>query len=689
MVSLGLDSKDFEKGMGNAEKSSGKFRKGIGTVGAVVAGATAAATGLGVAAFAATKKVTESFDNIAKSSAKLGVSTDAYQEMDYWAGQNGISTGTMERAVGRLNQRMGLAVEGNEKYAGALEKLGVDMNEVREGTVSTEDAMAQSIKTLSEMTNEQEKSALASELFGTKMARDLMPALQDGSMSLEEAKEKAEELGFVIDGETLEAAEHFQDTWDDLSRTMGAFSRKMIAELMPVFQSLMDWVLANLPTIQTIFGNVFGFIQEIIGWAVEWIQTFIEWMGEWKSGNEEALSGIWAAFQEYLGFLIEYWENIFETAKEIVTEVFEFIVDIIQVALENIYEFWQEHGESILETAVSVFEEVKSVVETVFSTVWEIIQDVLERVSDFIDKTLTKILEFWDENGESIMEIVDTVFSVITDIIEEVMPIIQDIIEVGWGIIEDIFDTAVGVVMGIVETFIGLFTGDFEKMKDGITEIVESLWDGVKGIFEGAWDLISGPITDLGDKLLGWFDDLKNLAFDWGKNMIDGFIDGIKSMGSAVADAAKGVIDSAADFLKFWSPAKKGEGKYITHWGENLVDGFLDGVRNETSEAGQMMNELIRTMNPQEHLNSLLPQGEANELVSRLPSTRIQPSDQTTVLGNSRHESNNVEQLLQELIRAVREGKDIWLNDRLLGSLTEPHITEIQERKKRRRGNFA
>src|SRR5699024_11820400 len=64
-------------------------------------------------------------------------------------------------------------------------------------------------------------------------------------------------------------------------------------------------------------------------------------------------------------------------------------------------------------------------------------------------------------------------------------------------------------------------------------------------------------------------------------NMIDGFVDGIKSMGSKVADAAKGAVSKAADFLKFWSPAKKGEGRYITHWGANMIDGFLDGVESQ------------------------------------------------------------------------------------------------------------
>ncbi|GAB3797387.1 phage tail tape measure protein [Virgibacillus kimchii] len=45
--------------------------------------------------------------------------------------------------------------------------------------------------------------------------------------------------------------------------------------------------------------------------------------------------------------------------------------------------------------------------------------------------------------------------------------------------------------------------------------------------------------------------------------------------------------------------------------------------------------------------------------------------------------------LLQELIVAVREGKNIVMNDREVGRIIEPHITETQDRNKRVRDNFA
>jgi len=185
---LKATDKNFSKVFGDAEKKAdgfgGKVGKAMKTAGKVIAGTTAAAVGLGTAAFAATKKVTAGFDDIAKNSRKMGVSTDYYQEMEYWASQNGLSHENMEKSMKRLNQRLGQAVEGNEKYSNALTRLGVDLEEVEKGNVSTEQAMTKSIQALSEIENSQEKAALASELFGTKLSQELTPGIDSGAVSI-------------------------------------------------------------------------------------------------------------------------------------------------------------------------------------------------------------------------------------------------------------------------------------------------------------------------------------------------------------------------------------------------------------------------------------------------------------------------------------------------------------------------
>lgn len=634
--SILVDNDEANKSISKTGKESdglaSKMGRGIKTAGKWALGITTAAIGIGAAAFAMTKKVTAGFDDIAKNSRKMGVTTDYYQEMEYWASQNGLSHENMEKSMKRLNQRLGQAVEGNEKYSNALTRLGVDLREVEKGNITTEQAMTQSIQALSQMENSQEKAALASELFGTKLSQELMPAIDGGALSIEDAQKKAEELGIVIGEDTLNAAEKFNDSWDDMTRALGAFGQKVLAELMPVFQSMMDWVLAHMPQIQAVFQTVFDVIGTIFNTAVGWIQSLIAWLGEWFSLTDGTLTGIWEAFQLYLGFIIEYWKMIFENIKVVITETFNYIMPFIMEILTNIYNFWQENGAQMLESALGVFNSIRSVVETVFGEIWEIIQVILGLVMPFVQESLNVLFGFWEENGQQIMQAVENAFNFIKSIIDFIMPAILFVIKMVWGNIKGVINGALNIIMGIVKVFSGLFTGDWSKMWEGVKQLLkgalEFIWNfinltligrglklitsfwklgvnifknmgtGIINIFRNMGTSVMGAIRGLLSKVTGAFKGLGKTAFDWGKNMIKGFVDGIKNMGKAVADAASGVVKKAAGFLKFWSPAKEGEGRFITNWGENMIDGFLDGVRNETGEAGKVMNDLIESMSP-------------------------------------------------------------------------------------------
>jgi phage-related minor tail protein len=319
-----IDDKEANKSIQKIDKKVGKFTKklgkGIKTAAKWGAGLAAGAAVAGGAMLALTDKVTGTLDSIAKTSQKLGITTDAMQEMEYWASQNGISSQSLERAVGRLNQRMGRAAAGNEKYADALTNLGINMDDVKDGTLSTEDAMVKSIQTLSQMSSEQEKSAAASELFGTKMARDLMPALQDGSLSLEDAAKKAHELGIVLDEDAISASTKFQDSFDNFKRVMTSVGQKMAVGLIPTFQSMFEWIESNMPTIQRIAGTAFGFIgdtlQKVGGFIQDKVIPAFQSLWEWFEPNIPAIKEI---FEQGFGIMKEVLNGVVEAVKSTTT----------------------------------------------------------------------------------------------------------------------------------------------------------------------------------------------------------------------------------------------------------------------------------------------------------------------------------------------------------------------------------
>lgn len=479
-AALGLDDKNFEKGMKNSKSTFNKASKDlVKTAGKAAVGATAALAGITAGAFAMTNKVTAAFDDISKGAQRLNVTTDFYQEMDFWASQNGLSHERMEKAIGRFNQRLGQAVNGNEKYADALSAVGINLDKVQDGSLSTEDAYTQTIQKLSQMESEQDKVNYATEIFGTRMARDLLPALADGALSIDDARKKAQELGIVMSEDALSSAVKFQDTYDQLTRTMKAVGQSVLVDLIPYFQAMMDWTLKNMPKIKDAFSTAFAFIRELFASIINRVKEFVQWFQTLYEDNEQTLSMLKDAFQTYLGFIVSYWSEVFQNAQAIIEDTLNFIVPFVQQMLTQFYEFWQENGQAILENAINVFQSIRDTIMVVFQAILTIAQEVLSVLVPFTQEKLAELREFWNENGQQIMEAVQNAFSFIQSIIEFVMPAVLAIIRTVLTAVKGVFDGALKVLMGLLQAFAGIFTGDISK-----------LWEGIKNIFSGALQFI-------------------------------------------------------------------------------------------------------------------------------------------------------------------------------------------------------
>lgn len=401
-----------KKGKTTGQKFADVAKKGA-LIGAAVVGGTVAAGGalLGMA-----NKAAAVADNVDKASQKMGVSTDAYQEMDFWASQNGISQGDMEKALGRLNQRIGEAKDGNEKYSGALEKLGVNMKDVEDGTVSTEDAMYQSISALSEMTNEQDKAAMASELFGTKLGRELMPALQDGSLSLEDAKKKAHELGIVLDEESVAAGVKFTDSMDQMKRSLSGIVTKIGVEVMPIVQQALEWVTAHMPQIQAVASRVFQVIGDVmtvvIGIVRDYLVPAFKFMVDWVTANmpmikmviKTVIDTVMSIINSFVALATAIWSRwgnqiiivattAFNIMKNVVGGIIKAVQAIIKVVTSAINGDWRGVWDGIKNYFSAVWGTIKAVAGNLVSGLKQIITS---KISETVSKVKNKFNEVYD-----------------------------------------------------------------------------------------------------------------------------------------------------------------------------------------------------------------------------------------------------------------------------------------------------
>lgn len=533
-VKLGMDSAGFDKGMKNAEKTSGKMNKGLATMGKVALGAVGAIAAVGAGALALGVKVGDMADELLDLEAITGMTTDSIQQWRKVTEVAGVSTDAMTNASFKLTKQLDVMSMESNKGNKQLKALGISLEEL-EG-MSADERMDVLTKKLAEVENETDRARIGTDLFGGSW-KEIAPVVSLGAEAMDKAKASAN----VFSKEQLETANQFRITIANVKDQVSFFFMELAMKLLPTLQAFFDWVSGYMPQIKAIMSAVFTFIGDIIGQVVGWIQELIGWFKNWGSESEGTLSGIWESFQIYLTLLIDYWKLIFDT-------------------------------------------------------VWSILKGVFDQIVPFIQEALEMIKQFWDENGEQIMQAVENVFAVIQKIIETVMPIIQKVIEVVMKAVLGVIKGALNVIMGLIKVFVGLFTGDWEKMGEGLKQIWSGIWNAIESVLKGAWSLLSGAFKFLWDKIAGWFTGLKDDALQWGKNMISGFIDGIKNKAQDLANAAKDAVAGMGDYLKFWSPAKKGEGRFIVHWGENMIDGFLDGVRNAMPDVANTLGKVIPDM---------------------------------------------------------------------------------------------
>lgn len=450
------------KGLGKGIKTAGKWGLALGT----------AAVGAGAAMFGAAKKSADALDTIHKGSQRMGVTTKAYQEMEYWASQNGLAQNDMEKAAGRLNQRLGEAAAGNKKYSGALEQLGVDMDAVREGTVSTEDAFATSIQTLSGMTNEQEKAALASELFGTKLAREMLPALNDSSLSFEDAQKKAQELGIVLDEEAVNAGANFSDSMDDVKRSLGAVGTNIGASVMPMFQKMLDWILDHMPQIQEVFKVVFEKIGDFVNIAIDIFKDYLlpifqnvyDWVKENWPAIQKIIEGVFKAVEKV-------WENVLKP-------VLKFLLDTFKTLVNWTKDHWPT---------------IKSIIEGVFSGIKKVWESIFKPVLDLISSVLKSIVDWVKDHWPAIQKAFEVVFGAIETVWENVLKPVLDFLLDGFKAVVDFVAEKFEKMQETVES---VFSG-IGKAVDAVKDSFEWLTEKIKD----AWNwLTTWNKTDAKDK---------------------------------------------------------------------------------------------------------------------------------------------------------------------------------------------
>lgn len=447
------------------EKTEG-VRNVLGGIGKAVktglAVGTAAVTAIGTASVAAGKQiwdmaneVSAAGDEIDKGSQKLRISAGDYQRLKYAADLSGTSMTALATAQKKL------AASGSE----------LDLK--------------QAIEQVASISDENERAAAATELFGAKAGQEMLPLLNEGKDGIAAMYAEAEKYGMIMSDEAVAASAAFQDSLTQLKGTMTGLKNEMIGKLLPSLT------------------NLTGGLNEIVNGNPDEGILMIK----------DAVSGLLGSIEELLPTLL------------------------------------QLGGEILQAIATSVLENLPMLVEVGTSIVLQLLQGIIEQADLLIEAALRLIEILIDSLGNNSEQLAGTAILLISKLVMGLLRMLPQLLEVGIQLIlalinglsdpammTQIITAALTAAGKLVE---GLIKAVPQVLSAGV-DLVKGLWQGITNSLEWLKGKIKGWVGNVMSfikNLFGIHSPSSVMRDEVGKNLMLGIGEGIDAYAAIPQEA--------------------------------------------------------------------------------------------------------------------------------------------------------
>ena len=200
---------------GQSLQNAGEKIEGVGQK---LAPLSTAAAGLVTSLAALGYSAITNADDLNTLAKQTGLSTEEIQKMQYAADLVDVSFSDIEGALKKMKGKMDPA---NETF----QQLGVSVTDANGELRDSSTVFYEVIEALSGIENETERDQIAMDLFG-KSADSLAGIIDDGGAALRQYGQEAEDLGLILDQDTLDSLNTLNDTIDKLKANFaGAFAK--------------------------------------------------------------------------------------------------------------------------------------------------------------------------------------------------------------------------------------------------------------------------------------------------------------------------------------------------------------------------------------------------------------------------------------------------------------------------------
>lgn len=472
-----LNNLKFDK-LANNVKSVGDKIQGVGKaltpVSVAAAGAITGIAALGV-------KTASTGAELDDLSQRLGISAEKVQELKYVAAQAGVdwevyNKGIIKARAALLDLSSGISNNATK----AVQSLGISLE-----NFSSQEEMIDGVMTaLAGVKDKTLQAAYANEIFGDKIANEMLPYLNAGAEEIQKFKSEFEGMSYLTN-EQVKSLATLDDTIYLLKQSLSNVVLQIGASLSPLIQSLTEYVNANV---------------------IPMLQRLADWFNNLTVGQQELVIKILlvtaalAPLATGIGKIVSLVGNIIKILPQLGAAFSALAAHPIVLIIAAIA--------AVLLILYTQCEAFRESINNLIGTLTSALQPILDIIIGLISKTmslLTPIITLIGENLASainmIMEILSPVLEMVSTLLELLSPLLDVCI-----IPLTVALNALKVPLQIIGQLLNWLTPLFEFFG----KVVTSIFNGVIWIV---------------NKVLGWVED----AVNWCIGIINKLIDGINS----------------------------------------------------------------------------------------------------------------------------------------------------------------
>lgn len=542
--------------LGGAGKKEGSnfgstFLKGAGA--ALAAGATAIA-GSVAALWKTASDTAAAGDEIAKTSTKLGVTTDQYQALAFAAEHCDFEVSSLLTAQRKLAES---DFEGN---------------------------LYDALNSVMALGTEEERTSAATKLFGDRAAQ-AMANLLNGSESLDMFQAELKGLGGLMSEDAVQASATFEDSLTNIKTAASGVVKELSAEMLPGITEVMDglsavfkgnsnagsMLTAGINSIVTAFEGIIPKLVNVITTVAPAIlsgggQLLIALADGILAALPDALPVLMSVILGLAKMLLGMLPTFLTTGIQLVTELLTGIGEAIPTLLPLLVRTVLNMINALLENAPALLEALLTVVQAVADSLFgEVLPMILKRLPDIVDGICAFIFSTSDMVFSAVIQLVEAILSNLPQIIDLLVQIIPTIIvALCLSLIENqnlLLAASVQIVMAIVENLPMIIASLIKAIPDVVVSIVDAFEREFPEFVKVGWSIVDGLWKGLQDKWSGLLENCRN--------------------------AAKSLIDQFKDFWGIASPSK-----VMAGLGGFLGDGLAIGIEDSAAAVDQAMDGL-------------------------------------------------------------------------------------------------